>query len=543
MHWLPELRTPAYAAGMRLVIIVAGTFATVAAATTACAQRPAPFRIDEATIADVHRAFRARTLTCRSLVQQYLDRIEAYDKRGPAINALVTVNGAALAVADSLDRRYAASGPVGPLHCVPLIVKDNFETTDLQTTAGSLSLKGWLPSRDATMVARVRAAGAIVLAKANLAEWAFTPYETVSSILPGYTKNPYALDRVTAGSSGGTAAAVAANEGLVGLGTDTGNSIRGPSAHQALVGIRSSMGLTSRAGVVPLSNGADIAGPMARTMADAVTVFQVVAGEDSADVVTAAGRGHRDADYSASLVRGALKGARIGVLRQAYERPTTDSQVVRVFRRAVADLATQGATIVDPAGIDSLAAVLRVPGPGCATFKHDLERYFAARGSNAPVKTISEVLRSGNYHPSAQLRLQAADTVSVAPEDSPACAAREAMRVRFRAAVVQLMDSLRLDALVYPTWSNPPRLIGDLNTPHGDNSQLFSPTTGFPAITVPMGWTRDDALPAGITFFGRPWSEGRLISLAFGYEQATHHRRPPPSTPPLSMARRNTSRR
>ncbi len=515
---------------MRISTLIIATVASVAVTSAAAAQRPAPFRIDETSIAEVQAAFRARRLTCHALVQAYLDRIAAVDKAGPAINAIVTLNGNALATADSLDARYATSGPVGPLHCIPMIVKDNFETRDLQTTAGSLALKGWVPERDATMVARIRAAGAIVLAKSNLAEWAFTPYETVSSILPGYTKNPYALDRVTAGSSGGTAAAIAANEGTVGLGTDTGNSIRGPSAHQALVGIRSTMGLTSRAGVVPLANGSDIAGPMARTVADAVAVFQVVAGADTADAVTAPAESRREPDYTKFVVPGGLKGARIGVLRQAYERPTTDSEVVTVFTRALAAMTAQGATIVDPAGIDSLAAVLRVPGPGCATFKHDLERYFAARGRNAPVKTIREVLRSGNFHPSTQLRLQAADTVSVAPEDNPACAGREAMRVRFRTAVTRMMDSLQLDALVYPTWSNPPRLIGDLNTPHGDNSQLFSPTTGFPAITVPMGYTRNNTLPAGITFFGRAWSEGKLITLAYGFEQATRHRRAPAST-------------
>ncbi len=517
---------------------LASLIVALAAPVLVAAQRPAPFRLEETTIADVHRAFTAKSLSCHTLVQRYLDRIAAYDKTGPAINALITIAPNALAIADSLDRRFAASGPVGPLHCIPMIVKDNFETHDLQTTAGSLALRGWIPTRDATMVARVRAAGAIVLAKSNLAEWAFTPYETVSSILPGYTKNPYALDRVTAGSSGGTAAAVAANEGEVGLGTDTGNSIRGPSSHQSLVGIRSTMGLTSRAGVVPLSNGADIAGPMARNVADAVAVFDVVAGEDVADSVTLTSRGHREADYNRFVVPGGLKGARIGVLRQAYERPTADSEVVSVFARAVSAMKAQGAVIVDPAGIDSLQAVLRVPGPGCNAFKYDLERYFAARGENAPVKTIRAVLQSGNYHPTTQLRLQAADTVSLPPESNPGCAAREAMRARFRTAVLQMMDSLQLDALVYPTWSNPPRLIGDLNTPAGDNSQLFSPTTGFPAITVPMGYTRGNTLPAGMTFFGRPWSEGKLITLAYGYEQATHHRRAPATTPALRGAGR-----
>ena len=501
------------------------------------AQNSAPaFKIEETTIAAVHSAMKAKTLTCHSLVQRYLKRIAAYDKQGPAINALVTLNPNALATADSLDRRYAKEGFVGPLHCVPMIVKDNFETKDLQTTAGSLALKGWIPRQDATMVARIREAGAIVLAKSNMAEWAFSPLETVNSILPGYTKNPYALDRVTAGSSGGTAAAVAANEGESGLGSDTGNSIRGPSGHNALVGIRSTMGLTSRAGVVPLSNSADIAGPMARTVADAVEIFNVVAGEDPEDAVTAAARTHRESDYRKFVVPGGLKGARIGVLHQAYERndrdgkPTQDSEVVAVFNKAVKDLEKAGAVIVDPAGIDSLNAITRAGGGGCNPFKYDLERYLAARGQNAPIKTVDEVLRSGNYHPSIQVRLQAAQAVTTPPEDTPGCKAREAMRERFRIAVNAMMDSLRLDALVYPTWSNPPRLIGDMNTPAGDNSQLFSPTTGFPAISVPMGYTRNNSLPAGMTFFGRAWSEGKLITLAYGYEQATKHRRAPAST-------------
>jgi Asp-tRNA(Asn)/Glu-tRNA(Gln) amidotransferase A subunit family amidase len=496
------------------------------------AQQPAPaFRVEETTIAAVHAAFKAHTLTCHTLVLAYLDRIAAYDKKGPAINALITLNPNAIATADSLDRRFASGGMTGPLHCVPMIVKDNFETKDLQTTAGSLALEGWIPQRDATQVRRIRDAGAIVLAKSNLAEWAFTPYETVSSILPGYTRNPYALDRVTAGSSGGTAAAVAANEGEVGLGSDTGNSIRGPSAHNALVGIRSTMGLTSRAGVVPLSNAADIAGPMARSVADAVAVFNVVAGEDPDDSVTVASRGHRDADYNTFVKRGALKGARIGVLRQAYERAGLDSEVVAVFRRALEAMKAQGATIVDSAMVDQ--AAMRGGGGSCNSFRFDLERYFKARGENAPVKTIDEIVRSGKFHPSVQLRLQAAQRDTIPPETTPGCQTYLRNRERFRGAVTAMMDSLRLDAVVYPTWSNSPRLIGDLNTPAGDNSQVFSPRTGFPAITVPMGYTRDNTLPAGMTLFGREWSEGKLIALAYDFEQATKHRRPPTSAPPI----------
>ncbi len=500
--------------------------AVVLAPSTSSAQ-PAQFPVEETSIAQVHAALRAQSLTCRALTQAYLDRIEAMDKRGPSINAIIVVNPRALAIADSLDRVRTSGAPLGALHCVPMIVKDNFETIDMPTTGGSLALEGWQPQQDATMVRQIRGAGAIILAKSNLAEWAFTPYETVSSILPGYTRNPYALNRVTAGSSGGTAAAVAASFGTVGLGSDTGNSIRGPSAHQALVGIRSTMGLTSRAGVIPLNFTADIAGPMARTVADAVAVFDVIAHSDPADSVTARADAQRDSSYSASLRRGALRGARIGILRQAYVRETLDSEVNQVFDRAISDMRAQGAVIVSDARVDSLQAIMRQQRGGCNRFKFDLERYLAERAPNPPVKTLEEIVRSRRFHPSVELRLREASAATEAPELSAGCASREAVRAALRIAVAQLMDSLQLDALVYPTWSNPPRLIGDLNTPHGDNSQLFSPSTGFPSITVPMGYTRENTLPAGISFFGRAWSESRLIALAYDYEQATKHRRPP----------------
>src|SRR6186997_997428 len=266
-----------------LLLPLAATISVLAQTPPQPQPAPPQFRVEETTIAEIHAAMKAGRLTCRALVDAYLRRIDAYDKNGPALNAIVIVNPDAQKQADEMDRRYAQSGPVGPLHCIPAIVKDNFETIGLQSAAGSLSLKGFISNKDAFQVKRIKDAGAIVLAKSNMAEFAFSPYETVNSILPGYTRNPYATDRVTAGSSGGTAAAVAASFGAIGLGSDTGNSIRGPSSHQALVGIRSTMGLTSRAGVVPLSLLADIAGPMTRTLADAVAVFQVIAGEDPDD--------------------------------------------------------------------------------------------------------------------------------------------------------------------------------------------------------------------------------------------------------------------
>ena len=498
------------------------------------AQKTPPFEVVEATIAQVHDAMKMGRLTCRELVDAYRKRIEAFDKNGPGLNSIVVVNPDVEKQAAELDRRFAQSGLTGSLHCVPVIVKDNFETKGLQTSDGALAFAGFLPDKDAFEVQRVKEAGALVLAKSNMAEWAFSPYETVNSILPGYTRNPYALDRVTAGSSGGTAAAVAASLGLVGLGSDTGNSIRGPSSHQALVGIRSTMGLTSRAGVMPLSLLADIAGPMARTVEDAARVFQVIVGDDPADPVTASARQHLPQDYMASLDRDGLHGAAIGILRQAYERPSTDPEVVNVFQAAVEDLKRAGATIVDPATVEGLDAIRRPQEVGpCMGFKYDLNRYLAAWGDRVPLRNLAEIVKSGRFHPNNLRRLETAEKGPENGPDSPACQADIQYREEVRAAVLRTMDRLHLDAFVYPTWSNPPRLIGDLNTPHGDNSQFYSPTTGFPAINVPMGFTRGGVLPAGMTIYGRAWSEPKLLKFAYAYEQATHHRRPPRTTPPL----------
>jgi Asp-tRNA(Asn)/Glu-tRNA(Gln) amidotransferase A subunit family amidase len=290
------------------------------------------------------------------------------------------------------------------------------------------------------------------------------------------------------------------------------------------------MGLTSRAGVVPLNLLADIAGPMTRTLEDAVKVFQVIAGQDPDDPIT---DDRTVPNYSASLIRDGLKGARIGVLRQAYERDTTDAEIVHVFRAALDDMTRAGATIVDPAPVE-LEGIRRAQDAApCGGFKHDINRYLAGHGDRAPVRTLDEIIKSRRYHPSVQLRLERAQEGAENGPDTPACRAEMGYRERVRAAVAQTLARLELDAFVYPTWSNPPRLIGDLNTPHGDNSQFFSPTTGFPAINVPMGYTRGGLLPAGITFFGRAWEEPRLITLAYAYEQATRHRRPPPTTPAL----------
>jgi amidase len=511
--------------------IVAAAAAFLAA--TQLSAQPVSFRVEETTIARIQAAFRDGSLTCRSLVEQYLRRIDAYDKIGPALNAIVMANPDALKTADDLDRRFRQSGPVGPLHCVPVLVKDNYETIDMPTTAGSLSLKGMMTGKDAFIVKRLRDAGAVMIAKSNMAEFAFSPIETVNSILPGYTRNPYDTSRVTAGSSGGSAAGTAANFAVFGLASDTGDSIRGPAAHQGLVGLRSTMGLVSRSGVVPLNLSADIAGAVTRTVADTAAVLQVIAGPDPNDPVTAAGRDHVAANYAASLRADGLKGARIGVLHQAYDTPTLDRDVDGVFKGALGELRNLGADVIDPVEVVGLDEMRRAQGSGCNQFKYDLNQYLARLGDRAPMHTLEEIIKSRRFHPSIQVRLESGQAADDVPGQTPGCLSRDAFREKLRAGVLTLMESAQLDALIYPTWSNPPRLIGDLNTPGGDNSQLFSPSTGFPAITVPMGFTRGGTLPAGLQFFGRPWSEATLLRLAYAYEQATHHRRAPSSTPPL----------
>ncbi|HEX9729661.1 MAG TPA: amidase family protein [Gemmatimonadales bacterium] len=490
-----------------------------------------PFDVVEATIAEVHAEMRAGRLTARQLVMAYQARIEAYDKQGPAINAIIYLNPNALRRADELDSILAVSGMVGPLHGIPVIVKDNYDTHDMPTTAGSLSLAGSIPPDDAFQVRRLREAGAIVIAKSNMAEFAFSPYYTVGSALPGHTRNPYALNRVPAGSSGGTAAAVAASFGVVGLGTDTGNSIRGPSSHNALVGIRSTMGLTSRDGIVPLYLDRDIGGPMARSVADAVAVFDVIAGYDPADQVTEASRERKSNRYADYLDDTALRGARLGVLRQWSNRENADDEVLAAFEQALEAMRRAGATIVDPVIIPEQDSIPR-GARWCPRFKHDFEAYLRSLGPGAPVTSLDEVVRSGRFHPLAESGLDYFMGIEEGPDTNPACVRARANQERMRAGVRRQLVAHRLDAMVYPTWSNPPRLIGDLNTPHGDNSQDLAPHTGFPAITVPMGYTRG-TLPAGLQILGDAWSEPKLIALAYAFEQATHHRRPPESTPPV----------
>jgi Asp-tRNA(Asn)/Glu-tRNA(Gln) amidotransferase A subunit family amidase len=379
------------------------------------------------------------------------------------------------------------------------------------------------------MVQKIRAAGAIIIAKSNMAEWAFSPLETVGSAHPGYTFNPYALNRVPAGSSGGTAAAVAANLVAVGLGTDTGNSIRGPSAHTSLVGIRPTIGLTSRDGIIPLYLERDVGGPLTRTVDDAARMLDVLAGEDPADPPTADSRGHIPDTYVASLDAQALRGARFAVVRQLYSRPGADPEVMTRFDEAVSTLRRLGATVIDSLDVwvlDSVRVSL------CSSFKRDLEHYLATLGPDAPVRTLDGIIESGRFHVTVEQRLRGQLNDSTGGDPDRCRAAAESKR-RFQDGLRDILTTHQLDGLLYPTWSNPPRLIGDLTSPANDNSQNLAPPSGFPAITVPMGWVRNQSLPVGLQILGDAWSEPRLFAFAYAFEQATHHRRPPASAPRL----------
>ncbi len=545
------------------------------------------FQVDEATIADIHQAMEEGRLTAEELVQNYLDRIEAYDRQGPYLNSIITVSEHALGRARQLDAVFQESGSfTGPLHGIPVIVKDNYDTRDLPTTNGTLAFRGAIPPDDAYQVRKLREAGAIVLAKSNLAEFASSGAFTLSSVLPGFSRNPYDPTRVTAGSSGGTGAAVAANFGAVGLGSDTGSSIRGPSSHQALVGFRTTMGLTSRDGIAPLSAARDVGGPMARTVADAVAVLEVIVGQDPADPVTFESEGRVPDSYRQFLDADALQGARIGVLRQLFEEardyddprspgsgvmvpaeeasaeaeseaqgdaepavsegqgpaeqeqdeqepdePTTiHPEVLRVMNQALEDMRAAGAVIVDPVEIPDLDDI-RGDFPSISRLKYDFERYLATR-PELKFKTLDEVVESGDYHPFLRASLERNREVDYVPEEHEDYPQYLETQERLRDAVLAVMEEHELDVLVYPTYNYPARLIGDENTTYGANSSILSPPTGFPAFNVPMGYSFG-TLPAGLQLLGRPFDEPTLIRISYAYEQATQHRRPPPFTPPL----------
>jgi Asp-tRNA(Asn)/Glu-tRNA(Gln) amidotransferase A subunit family amidase len=491
---------------------------------TACqAPKPAtPISLSELTVAQIHAAYEKGEYSSEDLVQAYLDRISMLND---TINALTTINREALAIARELDEEFAKTGKLRPLHGIPIIVKDNINTKGLPTTAGALALADYIPGEDAFIIQKLVAAGAIILAKSNMAEWAFSPMHSESSTA-GTTRNPYNLDFVPAGSSGGTGAAIAANLGTIGLGTDTGNSIRGPSSHNALVGFRTTLGLVSRSAIVPLYLRNDVVGPMTRTVEDAVRVLEITAGYDPADPLTKYSEGKIPENYSQFLVKDGLKGARIGVFRTLSEKDT-DPEISALFNQALADMEGLGAVVVDSVAVKDFETLRQ--DQWCPVFRQDLETFLATYVKRDTMKTLEDVIRIGTKSDYARKGLESFRESKLPENIAEECgdAYTDLKRIAFREAIEKVMDSLDLDVLVYPTWNNKPARIAAFEEEYkGDNSQIIAPHTGQPAFTVPMGFVSGN-LPAGLQFLGRMYSEPTLIKLTYSYEQGTKHRKAP----------------
>src|ERR1700675_4251538 len=492
------------------------------------------FQLMESSIADIHKAMLAGTLTCHDLVQQYLDRIRAYDQEGPAINSMLYINPSSLQQADAMDQEFKRTHKLKPLACVPIVLKDNFDTADMPTTAGALTLKGAQPEKDAFAVKRLREAGALILGKANLQEFASGGI-SVSS-LGGQVKNPYDLTRTPGGSSGGTGAAVAANLAVAGTGSDTGGSIRSPASATSLVGLRPTRGLISRDGIVPVSFTQDTIGPITRNFSHTARLLDVMAGYDPNDPVTAFSVGNIPETYTAFLQNG-LKGARLGMLTNLFGNGPEYEQVNEVMAKAINALEKEGAVIVrieDPAlETNTLTAKFRLNEP---EFKTALNGYLRQQGSHVPVHSLAEIIASGKYYkPTLEKFFATAESY----EDGPNSADYKDRRMRMdevKIEVANLMAKNQLDALVYPHQKCLVLPIGA--TFQKDRNGIIAALAGFPAIEVPAGFSTPtpDApigVPVGMELLGRAWAEPELLKLAFGFEQATHLRKPPVSTPVL----------
>ncbi len=488
----------------------------------------AGFNFNEATVDSIQAGLSSGATTCSGIAQQYLDRIDAYDDQGPSLNAIIATNPNALGIAAELDAAYAASGPIGSLHCVPVVLKDNYDTFDIPTTAGALALEGFQPDADAFQVAKLKEEGALILAKSNLSEFAFS--FTSTSSLGGTTLNPYDTSRNAGGSSGGTGAAIAANFGVLGFGTDTGGSIRVPASFNSLVGVRPTIGLSSRSGIIPLALSQDVGGPMTRTVKDAALALNATVGFDPDDPVTAGSVGNVPEDYTDFLKVDGLSNAKIGLVSELFgsDDNAESAKTTSVINKAVDALVALGATVKEVT-IPNLEEIISFPSLSSFEFKRDLNNYLAERPvPPSGVRTLEDIIESGLF-------LEDFEAAYISrnerpnPEDDP-----DYIRILSeRPALTQssLLTALTgLDALIYPSVASPPNIFGE-PLASGSGNRL-SPFSGFPAITVPAGFT-DDGLPVGLEFLGRAYDESTLLGLTYAFEQGTLFRRPPGSTPPL----------
>ncbi len=516
-----------------------GLLAVALGVAVPCSASAQAVPLSQATIADLNTAFDAGTLTAERLVEMYLARIEAYDQQGPALNTVLWLNGRAVEQARALDAERRASGPRSPLHGIPVVLKDNVDTSDMPTTAGSILLAGSIPPDDAFLVRRLREAGAIVLAKVNMSE--FASGATMSSV-GGWIRNPHDVDVTPSGSSGGTGAAIAASFAQLGIGTDTGGSIRGPSTSNGIAGLKPTLGLVSRDGIIPLALSFDTGGPMARSVYDVAAMLNVIAGVDPADPATTAARGRIEADYTRALDAGALAGARIGVARQFMGG---DAEVDWVVEAALAAMRDAGATVVD----------VRVPGwlieareqwyttIRWREFRAQIPEYLATLGPDYP-KTLDDlVARSRTIVASDGARsgpnpvrwdLFVREEASGSLDDAEYVAMRDHGLALARALVGGVIRENALDAIVYPTSPSRPGLVdgggGGGGAPSATN---LANLTGFPDLIVPAGFTTD-RLPVGISFLGSAFSEARLLALGYAFEQRVAARRDPVTTPALA---------
>jgi len=497
------------------------------------------FELEELTIADLQKAMTSGRFSVRSLTEKYLARIEQIDRHGPAVNSGIELNPDAMAIAEALDNERKGKGARGPLHGIPVLIKDNIDTADrMQTTAGSLALMGSRPARDSFVAKKLREAGAVILGKTNLSEWAnIRSSHSVSgwSGRGGLTRNPYALDRNPCGSSSGSGAAVAASLCALAVGTETDGSVVCPASANGIVGIKPTLGMISRAGIIPIAHSQDTAGPMARTVRDAATLLNVLAGADPRDRATAESAGKIEADYSRFLDPNGLRGARIGVARKYFG--FSDS-VDDLMNSVMEEMKRQGAVLVDPADLeshgkfdDTESTVLYYE------LKADLNAYLAGR-PDAPVHSLKEIIDFNQRNKDKEMPYFAQDTFIKAEAKGPLDSkeyldALEANHRFSRAEGVDgLMDKFHLDAIMAPTGS--PAWITDLvNGDHsGGGSSNAAAVAGYPDITVPAGFIA--GLPVGISFFGRAWSEPVLLKIAYGFEQATKARKPPRFLPTVN---------
>ena len=502
---------------------------------------PSSYELDEVTISELHEGLKSGRFSVRSVVEKYLDRIEKIDKGGPAINSVIELNPDALQIAETLDQELKDKGPRGPLHGIPILVKDNVDTADrMLTTAGSLALVGARPAKDAFLVQRLRQSGAIILGKSNPSEWANIRSSHATSGWSGrggLTRNPYALDRNPCGSSSGSGAAVSANLCAAAVGTETDGSIVCPSSANGIVGIKPTVGLISRSGVIPISHTQDTAGPMCRSVRDAALVLTALAGIDSGDSATAFSAGHISSDYSQFCVPDGLRGARIGVVRNLFG---FSDMVDALMDQALDVMRKQGAILVDPAKIDSISKI----GENEFTvflyeLKADLNAYLARLGPGAPVHTLEDVIEFNNRHREKEMPYFGQDTFLKAQakgtlEEKEYLEALDKCR-QFAAkdGIDAVSQQLQLDAFVAPTSG--PAWISDLL--NGDNglggSSTAAAVAGYPHITLPVGFIF--GLPVGISFFGRAWSEPMLIKIAYAFEQASKTRKPPRFLPTIDL--------